>query len=197
MGRTWVRSGIHAGCGRYAHHWTLLGPSGNVPFRDYVREVHAWVNVTTGTMTPSQQAACLQRGLGGLARTIAMRVPSIVINFGVNIGGRHTDAVTYIMFLLSQKFENLEDERQLNSGTALIDFRPRPGERIDQTLARFEIARYEADNAGFQIPNFQLLTVILFRALGVGSSRAATLLQPLDHNAAHSAAIRCPYRAHA
>ena len=108
-----------------------------------------------------------------------MRVPSVVINFGV--GGRRADAVTYIVFLLSQKFENLEDERQLNSGTALIDFRPRPGERIDQTLARFEIARYEADNAGFQIPNFQLLTVIMFRALGVGTSRAQSLLQPLDH----------------
>ena len=185
FGILWVALGCVVGYMRGADDTRTTGPfwdpSGNVPFRDYVREVHAWVNVTTGTMTPSQQAACLQRGLGGLARTIAMRVPSIVINFGVNIGGRHTDAVTYIMFLLSQKFENLEDERQLNSGTALIDFRPRPGERIDQTLARFEIARYEADNAGFQIPNFQLLTVILFRALGVGSSRAATLLQPLDH----------------
>ena len=105
-------------------HW---GPAGNTPFRECVRAVHAWVNVTTGTMTPSQQAAALQRGLGGLARTIAMRVPSAVINFGVNIGGRHTDGVTYIMFLLSTKFEHLEDERQLNSGTTLIDFRPRQG----------------------------------------------------------------------
>ena len=185
FGILWTALGCLVGHMRGADDTRTTGPfwdpNGTVPFRDYVREVHAWVNVTTGTMTPSQQAACLQRGLGGLARTIAMRVPSVVINFGVNIGGRHTDAVTYIMFLLSQKFENLEDERQLNSGTALIDFRPRPGERIDQTLARFEIARYEADNAGFQIPNFQLLTVILFRALGVGSSRAATLLQPLDH----------------
>eukprot|EP00959_Pyramimonas_sp_CCMP1952_P354812 7432107-Pyramimonas_sp.AAC.1 len=32
-----------------------------------------------------------------------------------NIGGRHTDGATYIMFLLSTKFENLEEERQLNS----------------------------------------------------------------------------------
>eukprot|EP00959_Pyramimonas_sp_CCMP1952_P060388 1261635-Pyramimonas_sp.AAC.1 len=66
-------------------------------------------------MTPSQQAAGLQRGLGGLARTIAMRLPPAVIEFGVNIGGRHTDGVTYIMFLLSTKFEHLEEERQLNS----------------------------------------------------------------------------------
>eukprot|EP00959_Pyramimonas_sp_CCMP1952_P120347 2516534-Pyramimonas_sp.AAC.1 len=65
-------------------------------------------------MTPSQQAAALQRGLGGLPRTIAMRAPPAVINFGVNIGGRHTDGVTYIMFLLSTKFENLEEELRLS-----------------------------------------------------------------------------------
>eukprot|EP00959_Pyramimonas_sp_CCMP1952_P080832 1688590-Pyramimonas_sp.AAC.1 len=66
-------------------------------------------------MTPSKQAAALQRGLGGLARTIAMRAPPAVIDFGVNIGGRHTDRATYIMFLLSTKFENFEEERPLNS----------------------------------------------------------------------------------
>eukprot|EP00959_Pyramimonas_sp_CCMP1952_P323881 6778291-Pyramimonas_sp.AAC.1 len=86
-------------------------------------------------MTPSQQAAALQRGLGGLARTIAMIIPPAVINFGVNIGGRRAIGVTYIMFLLSAKLENLELERQLNSGTALIDFRVHAGERTDQSLA--------------------------------------------------------------
>ena len=50
-------------------------PAGNVPFREYVREVHAWLNVTSGRLTPPQQAAALQRGFGGHARTIAMRVP--------------------------------------------------------------------------------------------------------------------------
>eukprot|EP00959_Pyramimonas_sp_CCMP1952_P066382 1385918-Pyramimonas_sp.AAC.1 len=61
-----------------------------------------------------------------------MRVPPAVINCGVNIGGRHTDGATYIMSLLRTKFENLEEERQLNSGTALIEFRVHAGERIDQ-----------------------------------------------------------------
>ena len=104
-----------------------------------------------------------------------------MITYGVDIGGQHTDAVTYIMFLLSVKFENLEDERQLNSGTALLDFRVRDQERFDAALARFEMARYEAEEAGFMMPNFQILTVILFRALGIGTQRAQTLLQPLNH----------------
>eukprot|EP00959_Pyramimonas_sp_CCMP1952_P445979 9337146-Pyramimonas_sp.AAC.1 len=111
-----------------------------------------------------------------------MRVPPAVINLGVNTGGRHTDGVTYIMFFLSTKFENLEEERQLNSDTALIDSRDHAGKRIDQTLARFETARYEAETAGFNVPNFQVRAVILFRALGVGTSRAQQLLQPLNHH---------------
>eukprot|EP00959_Pyramimonas_sp_CCMP1952_P035505 743417-Pyramimonas_sp.AAC.1 len=57
-----------------------------------------------------------------------MRVPPAVINSGVDIGGRHTDGATYIMFLLSAKFENQEEERQFNSGTALIGFRVHAGE---------------------------------------------------------------------
>eukprot|EP00959_Pyramimonas_sp_CCMP1952_P191506 4004345-Pyramimonas_sp.AAC.1 len=68
-----------------------------MPFRELVREVHAWINVTTGNVTLSQQAAALQRGLGGVARTIAMRAPPAVINFSVNIGCRHTDGATYII----------------------------------------------------------------------------------------------------
>eukprot|EP00959_Pyramimonas_sp_CCMP1952_P417713 8751552-Pyramimonas_sp.AAC.1 len=63
-------------------------------------------------MTPFQQAAAVQRGLvGGLATTKAMRVLSAIINFGVNIGGRHNDGVTYVMFLPISKFEHLEEER--------------------------------------------------------------------------------------
>eukprot|EP00959_Pyramimonas_sp_CCMP1952_P174278 3642042-Pyramimonas_sp.AAC.1 len=77
-----------------------------------------------------------------------MRAPPAVINFGVDTVGRHTDGTAYIAFLLSTQFEKLEEERQLNSGTALIDFRVYAGERIDQARARFEIARYEAETAG-------------------------------------------------
>eukprot|EP00959_Pyramimonas_sp_CCMP1952_P010542 220863-Pyramimonas_sp.AAC.1 len=43
------------------------------------------------------------------------------------------------------------------------------------------MARLEAQSVGFDFPNFQLLTTILFRALGVGNQRAMQLLQPLNH----------------
>eukprot|EP00959_Pyramimonas_sp_CCMP1952_P215273 4504406-Pyramimonas_sp.AAC.1 len=85
-----------------------------------------------------------------------MRAPPAVINIGVDIGGRHADGVTYRRFLLNTKFANLGEERLLNPGTALIEFRAHAGERIDQALARFETARVEADAAGSIIPNFQI-----------------------------------------
>eukprot|EP00959_Pyramimonas_sp_CCMP1952_P116148 2428079-Pyramimonas_sp.AAC.1 len=79
------------------------------------------------------------------------------------------------------KFERLEDERQLTPGTQLIDLHVPHGERIDVTLTRFEMARLEAQSVGFDLPNFQLLANIPFRALGVGNQRATQLLQPLNH----------------
>eukprot|EP00959_Pyramimonas_sp_CCMP1952_P066529 1388947-Pyramimonas_sp.AAC.1 len=132
-------------------------------------------------MTPQAQAAAIQRGLGGLARTPAMRVPPDIINYGAGIDGVHTDPATYIMFLLSMKFERLEDERQLTSGIQFIGFHVPYGERIDVTLTRFEMARLGEQSVGFDLPNFQLLATILFRALGVGNQRATQLLQPLNH----------------
>eukprot|EP00959_Pyramimonas_sp_CCMP1952_P332483 6962187-Pyramimonas_sp.AAC.1 len=38
-------------------------PAGSAPFRDFVRKVHAWLKVASGSITPPQQAA---------ARTLAM-----------------------------------------------------------------------------------------------------------------------------
>lgn len=38
-------------------------PAGNVPFRTWVRELHAWLNVTGSRLQPSQQAAAIQLGL--------------------------------------------------------------------------------------------------------------------------------------
>ena len=79
------------------------------------------------------------------------------------------------MFILSDKVERLEDERQLDSGTGLVDFK-----RIDAIFARFEMARLDAQPLDFDIPNFQILTTILFRALQIGPVRAPQMLQPLN-----------------
>eukprot|EP00959_Pyramimonas_sp_CCMP1952_P097584 2039742-Pyramimonas_sp.AAC.1 len=43
------------------------------------------------------------------------------------------------------------------------------------------MARLELYSAGFNMPNIQILTLMLFCALRVGTSRAAQLLPPLNH----------------
>ena len=112
-------------------------------------------------------------------RAHSLRRPHINSSTSVwEIEGVRTDPVTYLMYNLPIKFEHFEDERQLQSGTELIDFHALPGERIDATLARFEVARLEAASAGLDVPNFQLLTTVLFRALHISSGRALHQLQP-------------------
>ena len=45
----------------------------------------------------------------------------------MEIEGVRADLVTYLMYYLSIKFEQLEDERQLQSGAELIDFHVHAG----------------------------------------------------------------------
>ncbi len=147
-------------------------PANNIPFRTWVREVQAWLNVTSPRLAPSQQAAALQLGLQGTARDVALSIPPPVIQHGAQIQGVPTDPVTYLIYTLANRFEVLEDERALDSGARLLDFRGRRGERIDSLLTRFDLARHEANMVGLDIPNFQMLSVILLRAVGLWSNWA-------------------------
>ena len=91
-------------------------------------------------MTPQAQAASLQLGLRGQAREFAMSIPTGAIAFGAAVNGVHTDPVTYLMFSLAERFEALEDERIMQSGNTVLDFRGRPNETIDMLLTCFESA---------------------------------------------------------
>ena len=157
-------------------HWD---PAGSVPFRTWIREVQAWLNVTSARMQPSQQAAAIQLGLRGVAREFALSIPPAAISFGAVIEGVATDPVTYLLYTLGDRFEALEDERTMTSGTLLLDFSSRPGEGIDSVITRFDMARYEAQSVGADIRNFHTLSTILLRAVGVTSTQMIMLLHPL------------------
>ena len=152
-------------------------PAGTVPFRQWVREVHAWLNVQSDIATPSRHAAALQHGLQGQACSSGMRAPSNVINFGAQIEGVHADPVTFLLFNLSQRFGALEKERHLQQGLELLDVRAGPNGRIEGVLARWEVARRDAAAAGFDLQNFQLLSAQLMRALRMPPHEVVSLLQ--------------------
>ncbi len=163
---------------------TVYGPSwdpaGTVTYREWVREVTVWLNATSTRLTPTAQAAAIQLGLGGTARRYAMMIPSAAITFGASINGVHTDPVTYLLYVLGNRFEALEDERTMLSANLVLDFTARPREPIDSVLARFDMARHEAAGVGAEMTNYHNLTTILLRACRVSGDQMIHLLQPLQ-----------------
>ena len=140
-------------------------PTGTQPFRMWLRVVTAWLNVTNHRMTPTAQAAAIQLGLRGIAREYALALPPQAITFGARVNGVATDPVTYLLYSLGTRFEQLEEERTVTSGTQIIDFRSRPGERIDAMLTRFDMARQETASVGADLQNYHLLFTFLIRQI--------------------------------
>ena len=64
------------------------------------------------------------------------------------------------------------------SGTQVLDFRGRPGERVDSMLTRWDMARFEAESVGWQMANFPTLATILLRACRINAQQLSQLLQP-------------------
>ena len=108
--------------GGTAVHGPSWDPAGHGPFREWIREVQAWLNATSTRLTPTAQAAALQLGLRGTARTYALTIPAAAITFGAEINGVPTDPVTYLLYVLGNRFEQLEDERTMVLGNQVLDF---------------------------------------------------------------------------
>ena len=155
---------------------TPWDPAGSVPFKDWLVELQAWLNLTTGKMTMSAQASAIQLSMRGIARTFALALPPAAITHGAQINGIHTDPATYVLYCIANRFESLEDERSLKSGTQVLDFVAHPGEKIDHLLTRFDLARSEAETVGAGIDNFHTLTTILLRACRITGEQMIDLL---------------------
>ena len=72
-------------------------PAGSVPLKDWVLELQAWLNLTTGKMTMSAQASAIQLSMRSLAKTFALKNPHAAITYGAQINGINTDPVTYVV----------------------------------------------------------------------------------------------------
>ena len=62
-------------------------PAGNVPFSEWLQELQAWLNVTSGRIQPPAQAAAIQLGMRGLARRFALTIPPVAITYGAVLNG--------------------------------------------------------------------------------------------------------------
>ena len=106
-------------------------------------------------MSPTAQAAAIQLGLQGKAHEVAMSIPPAAITYGAVINGVPTDPVTYLLYILANRFGALEDERIMQSGTSVLDFTRQPNERVDTLLTRFDLARYETETL---VPDYTTIT---------------------------------------
>ena len=50
----------------------------------------------------------------------------------------------------------MEDKRTMTMGMSVLDFRRRTGERIDDLLTRWDLARADAASAGADLTNFYI-----------------------------------------
>ena len=119
----------------------VWGPGGSLTFQRWLQHVQAWVNVTSGRMTPTAQAAAIQIGLRGVASDFAFELPPEAISQGALINNVMVDPVTYLIFQLGLRFQAFDEEIILAHSTAIIDFTGRAGENIDTTIIRFDMAR--------------------------------------------------------
>ena len=154
-------------------------PNGNISFREWVTELQPWLSITSYRMGPAAQAAAMQMGLQGIARAFALQIPAASMTYGAQINGVPVDPVTYLLYLLSNRFEQLEDERTIELGNSVLDFRAVPREPIDHLLIRWDLARARSESVGAGWTNPYHLTTILLRQLQLTVEQTVTLLQPL------------------
>ena len=89
-----------------------------------------------------------------IASAYAMSRPPNATQYGAIMNGVQLDLASYGLYSLATHFEALEDERSLRSGASLLDFDSKPGERIDELLVRFDLARHEARQVDADITNY-------------------------------------------
>jgi hypothetical protein len=97
------------------------------------------------------------------------------------INGQMTDPLTFLMHALSERFAALGDEIRLTSITELFGFsRSHPGERVDELLVRFDVARQKAQEYGMLTLSPSGLAWLLLKACQVSEQQLLQLLQPFQ-----------------
>ena len=92
----------------------------------------------------------------GAAYRLLIRVPPQYIQNGAVINGVQTDPITYLLYLLGNRWENTEDERITTDGTAIFDFQVNPRDGIDSILLDWDVARETSEKVGAGLNNFHL-----------------------------------------
>ena len=151
-------------------------------FKDWVQDVNLW-SLSTDILEAAK-APLLVLQLGGLARELAREIPTDTLQAGAiqdqndGQGAIHRTGLSVLIYGLSRRFAPLTVEQTIRSMTALVAFKRRPGEPIDQALARFDLLRHRAANEGNYDPGPAASSWMLLNALGIPPAQWAQFLAP-------------------
>ena len=112
-----------------------------------------------------RQAAFINSRLTGMAREYVDEwPPDVILNGGV-IDGNVSGPMTFLLHSLAERWGKLGEEERTGAITDLMGFARRPGEDIDNLLARFDVLRSRAMRTGQFAMGFEGLTWLLFAGL--------------------------------
>ena len=148
----------------------------NYSFRAYMTDISLWIMLTD--LQPHQQCAAIIMRLGGAAREMARMITPQEMAAGGVRNGVHVDPVTYLLGALHLRFGALEEESRLTVMTDMLAFSRKPGENINNLLARYETVRQRAAIEGQFVMSVEGCSLQLLRACGIQASHLVTLLQP-------------------
>ena len=93
------------------------------------------------------------------------------ITQGGMIDGRPVDPVTFLLTQLATHFAPLGEEARLSAMAEIMQFQRRPGEAIDNMLARFRTVRFRAQAGGQNmVMSIEGYSWLLLRACGTNKS---------------------------
>ena len=148
-----------------------------VPFRQYLSNLTLWC---VGSEKSQQaQVSMIIRRLGGTARELADLLTPQEMFLGGVVEGIQLEPVAYLIQGLQRKFASLDEEARLRALLNMMRFTRKPGERVDELLARFDVIRTNARIEGQFVMSIEGYAVLLLSSLGVTHDNIAQTLAPL------------------
>ena len=135
-------------------------------FRVWLTDITIWIMLTD--LQPHQQAAAIIMRLGGAAKDQGRMMSPQEMMYGGILNGQQVDPVTYLLGGLHAKFSALEEESRLTAMTEMLAFARKPGEHINQLLARYDTVRHRAAVEGQFVMSIEGCALQLCRAIGIG-----------------------------
>jgi hypothetical protein len=148
-----------------------------VPFRLYLSNLTLWC--IGSEKTQQAQVSSIIRRLGGTAREVADLLTPQEMFLGGVVEGIQLEPVAYLIQGLQRKFASLDEEARLRALLNMMRFKRKPGERVDELLARFDVIRTNARIEGQFVMSIEGYAVLLLSSLGITHDNIAQTLAPL------------------